>query len=330
MKWAVISFTQKGASLSLVLMQNFEAEHEITLYTKATCYREDAPCGIHYIPYGLEKWSTEQFEQADAILFIGACGIAVRAIAHCVCDKLRDPAVLVFDEAGQFAIPVLSGHFGGANQIANEISARMQLCPVITTATDIRQVFAVDLYAKEHGMGIADREGIVRTSASLLAGNAVSVLVSPYKEEENPNECFALQLCPKIFYIGIGCKKGKTESEIEEAVLMQLDKLKIKIESVACISSIDKKQTEEGLLSFAHNYGLPFFTYSAKELSKIEGDFSSSSFVMEQMGTDNVCERAAFCSCRENGRLILPKQAGNGITIAIVKKESGREEMSRG
>ena len=102
----------------------------------------------------LTDWTAAQFAQSDALIFVGAAGIAVRAIApHCR-SKAADPAVVVLDEGGQFAIPLLSGHLGGANELAQRLAAVCHAVPVITTATDGRGVFAVDEWAKRQNLSL--------------------------------------------------------------------------------------------------------------------------------------------------------------------------------
>lgn len=93
------------------------------------------------------QWAREAFADADALLFIGACGIAVRAIAPLCRNKAADPAVLVMDEMGRHVIPILSGHIGGANDLALLLAERTGAEPVLTTATDVRGVPAIDSWA---------------------------------------------------------------------------------------------------------------------------------------------------------------------------------------
>ena len=95
----------------------------------------------------VSEWTKEVFWQYDALIFVGAAAIAVRSIAPCLKDKLTDPAVLVVDEKAQYVIPLLSGHVGGANALASRLAADLQALPVITTATDIQGLFAVDVFA---------------------------------------------------------------------------------------------------------------------------------------------------------------------------------------
>ena len=121
----------------------------------------------------LKNGQEEDFEDCDAIVFIGACGIAVRSIAPFVKSKKIDPAVVVVDEQGQFAISLLSGHIGGANELTEEIAEILRAQSVITTATDLNDKFAVDVFAKKNGCFISDMELAKEISAALLAGKEV-------------------------------------------------------------------------------------------------------------------------------------------------------------
>ena len=119
-------------------------------------------------------WAGEQMAAHHALVFVGACGIAVRAIAPWITDKLHDSPVLVIDEQGQYVIPLLSGHVGGANELAVRLAGELGAVPVITTATDLHGSFAVDLFAKRNDLWIHNREGIARVSAKILAGEKIT------------------------------------------------------------------------------------------------------------------------------------------------------------
>ena len=108
----------------------------------------------------LKEWTARAFETADALVFVGAVGIAVRAIAPHIVHKSLDPAVVVIDEGGNFAVSLLSGHLGGANELARKIAAVTGAEAVITTATDVRGVFAVDEWARRQKLHVENPEYI--------------------------------------------------------------------------------------------------------------------------------------------------------------------------
>lgn len=322
MKIAVISFTENGQRHSVKIKECFKENHEILLFTKRKQIELSRQQEITQVQEDLESWTALQWKKNDAIIFVGACGIAVRAISKMVEDKLRDPAVLVADEMGTFIIPILSGHVGGANALAEEIAEKTGAVPVITTATDLHGIFAVDVFAKEHQLGIANREGIAEVSGQLLKGEPVSVLLSPFEGERA-----TLQLCPKTYVAGIGCKRGKSQEEINALLERALHQCGIRKEAVAAVASIDRKADEQGLIELAEAYNIPFVTFSAAKLSDVKGKFHASSFVKEQVGIDNVCERAALCAAhlknRGSGRpeLVQEKLAENGVTVALARFE---------
>lgn len=123
-------------------------------------------------------WTGETFAQGcDGIVFVGACGIAVRAVAPYVASKMHDPAVVCVDEAGRWAISLLSGHVGGANDLARRIARIVGATPVVTTATDVRGAFAIDEWAARCGLIIANPQLIKHVSGALLEGGHVGVRV---------------------------------------------------------------------------------------------------------------------------------------------------------
>ncbi len=298
---------------------------------------------------GLEEWTREAFSEADALLFVGAAGIAVRAIAPYVKSKLTDPAVLVIDEQGKYVIPILSGHIGGANQLAKEVAAELGAEAVITTATDLNRIFAVDNWAIKGNCSILNPERIKSVSGKLLSGEEVC-FYSEYEiagkrpkglqaggfseadfallihKKERPERAEEMEdreplFCiPKILTLGLGCRKGKSEEEIEEAFSAFLQEQNLYEAAIKKVCSIDLKNDEPGLLAFCRKHGWSLETFSAEELRQAEGDFSASAFVKETVGVDNVCERSALLGAKEEGgegSLLCKKKAGNGITLAL-------------
>ena len=127
----------------------------------------------------LPDFLEEAFAQQFPVLFIGALGIAVRAIAPLIRHKTVDSPVLVLDEAGQFVIPVLSGHLGGANELAQQIAESLHSAAVVTTATDVNGLFAVDVFARKNGLRVCNPEAIRHVSGKLLQGEIIVMAVDP-------------------------------------------------------------------------------------------------------------------------------------------------------
>lgn len=166
---AIAGFTTKGCVLAQKIARELEGA------------RAWAPCRIAEevdLP-GFDSvgtWTGEAFAQGcDGIVFVGACGIAVRAIAPYVTSKMHDPAVVCVDEAGRWAISLLSGHVGGANDLARRVARIVGATPVVTTATDVRDVFAIDEWAARRGLIIANPQLIKCVSGTLLEGGHVGV-----------------------------------------------------------------------------------------------------------------------------------------------------------
>ena len=160
MNISIITFTENGTKLAEKIRQAFVG----------TKTEEAKKLGL-----SLSDWTRQQFAEKNAIVVIGACGIAVRMIAPFVSDKLSDSPVVVADEAGTFVIPLLSGHMGGANELAEQIAGQIGGIPVITTATDGRGVFAADSWAVQHGCAVKDIREIQYISGGLLRGEQVGL-----------------------------------------------------------------------------------------------------------------------------------------------------------
>ena len=127
-----------------------------------------------------------------------------------------------------------------------------------------------------------------------------------------------LKLVPQNLAVGIGCKKGKTAEEIEQVVKKVFDMNNLMPEAIAVAASVDRKADEQGIIESARKFKVPYRTYTPEALREIEGNFSSSAFVNEQIGVDNVCERSA-CAASGGGRRLVGKTADNGITVAVYK-----------
>lgn len=257
---AYIAFTARGLALAQRLA--------------AACPGSVARGGADGVP--LADWTARQFAQSDALIFVGAAGIAVRAIApHCR-SKAADPAVVVLDEGGQFAIPLLSGHLGGANDLARWLAAVCGAVPVITTATDGRGVFAVDEWARHQNCAVAEPERIKKISGALLAGEPVRYAadwpiqgtppagVMPTDTADCADFALtltprgeALHVVPRIAALGIGCKRGTSAEKLEAVFAAFCAEHRLALQGIMQAASIDLKQDEPGLAAFCHAHGWP-------------------------------------------------------------------------
>ena len=156
----LISFTENGGRLAAALAAGLERSGH-----RAACTRKGERA---------EEWTAAAFRRAEALIFVGAAGIAVRSVAPHLVSKARDPAVVVVDELGRFAVPILSGHLGGANDLAREIAGLLGGQAVLTTATDARGIFAFDQWARRLGCAIPDPEKIRPVASRMLAGGTAA------------------------------------------------------------------------------------------------------------------------------------------------------------
>ena len=340
MTTAVICFTQAGFDLGVrlisVLGDGASLSRRQPIASEFTLERcQDG---------GLADWTSSRFDSCEALVFIGSTGIAVRAIADHIRSKISDPAVVVIDEQGQFVIPILSGHIGGANALARRLASALDAIPVLTTATDARGLFAIDDWARGQGLRIANPDQIKKISSALLAGRPIhlasefpiagalpdgihlaqwgsdhwDVLVTCRTLRPDETDS-ALHLVPPVVTAGIGCRKGTSSATIQSAVAQALADAGYDSLSLAGISSIDLKSREPGLIEFCECQGLSLRTFTAEQLASREGEFTPSAFVESVTGVDNVCERAAIAA--SEGYLVAHKQSYDGVTVALALRE---------
>ncbi len=284
----------------------------------------------------LKSFTGRLFQQYDSLVFVMAMGIVMRCIAPWLQHKSTDPGVVVMDEKGTFAISLLSGHLGGANELTRTIAEKVNAIPVITTATDVQGLLSVDMFAKQNGLLITSFEEVKRLTAMLVNGrklalvNETSLHLTGYdspdeadgliyvthQKEVRRNTPFARLLAPNIV-AGIGCRRGVTAGAIISFVENELEKLGIDIRCIRSFASIDLKQDEEGLLDAAHQWNLPVSFVSKEQIKVVEQQFAASAFVRQSVGVGGVCEPAAFIAGGGKGRFLLHKQACNGVTLAL-------------
>ena len=293
MRICAIAFTEKGQSWQSVL--GFPVERGVPVM----------------------QWAREAFADSDALLFIGACGIAVRAIAPLCRDKTVDPAVLVMDEMGRHIIPILSGHIGGANDLALLLAQKTGAEPVLTTATDVRGIPAIDSWAVKNNCAIENKEAIQAVSSAALAGKPVGVAIT--ERDIRPPFPVTLFLRPRTLTVGVGCKRGTDAAHLERCFRAFLHENGVSPLAVRAVATIDIKKDEAAILALCEKYRFPLQTYSAAELNAVPGVFAHSDFVMKTVGCGCVCERAAVLA--SGGRLLVGKTAMEGVTLALAGEE---------
>jgi len=294
-----------------------------------------------------------QFNRFEGHVFIMAAGIVVRSLAPLLNHKTTDPAVVVVDECGRHAISLLSGHLGGANALARRIGACIGARPVITTATDLRDMPAIDLIARERGLTIENPEAIRHVSMALLEGRRVrlydpqgwlsgalprerlhtAALIEPADDGgtdrdapgvwvddiriDLPAEILVLR--PPSLFVGVGCNRNTPREEIQDLLDRVLNDHRLAATSIAGLASIDLKADEEGVLDLAKTLSRPLVFFTRDQLTAVGEVPSPSKVVQKHVGVESVCEAAALLASG-GGTLIAPKQVTPNATIAIARK----------
>jgi cobalt-precorrin 5A hydrolase len=295
------------------------------------------------------------FQSYEGLVFFSAVAVAVRAVAPHLVSKAVDPAVVVVDEGGRFAISLLAGHLGGANQLAVKVARCLGACPVVTTASDRRGLPAFDALARRWGWGLENLPALKHISAAQLEGREIylycpqeldlplrgnikvvkcleglagakngAVLISNRRDILLTSRLFVPQRLPSVILrprnvaAGVGCRKGTPVEKIVAALDNALEKAGLARESLGCLATGVFKAREEGLVQAAQHFGVPFRCYSREEILSFLKDCHTSKFVQEQVGVGAVAEPCARLGSG-GGPVVLPCQRGNGITVSLAE-----------
>ena len=284
--------------------------------------------------------------KTDAVIFVSAVGIAVRHAAPYAVSKTVDPAVIVVNDNCDYVIPLLSGHIGGANMIAEVLAAEIGAEAVITTASDGAGVKAVDMFAQENGFSIEDMRAAKLATAALLHrasaggdksccdGDGSNAYKGAFGDREGNSfeirdvdgksvlttDDVSVELRRLKYCVGIGCKKNTDASRMIEFVNEVLAGTGIAANEIYRAASVDIKAGETAIKAAADMLGAPFYVYSAEQLAGVDGDFTGSDFVQSVVGVDSVCERSAAAACGGAYRMVVRKQARDGMTVAVAER----------
>jgi cobalt-precorrin 5A hydrolase/precorrin-3B C17-methyltransferase len=296
------------------------------------------------------------FGSYRSIVLISPVGLAVRLLAPLLGHKESDPAVVVLDEAGRHAVSLLSGHAGGANELARAVAAAVGADPVITTTSDLLGMPALDLLGAEHGWSLEQRASLTRASAALLDGRAVGAFQDAGEEDwwrdapdnlaryasidellgaevdarivvsdrEHALTADVVLYRPRTLAIGVGCVRGVSANEIEALAEEALAQQGRAPGSVRCLATHEVKRDEPGLIELAERRGWPVRFFSAAELASVVAPSGASPLVEAAVGAGAVCEPAALLAS-EGGDLVAPKAKTARVTVAVaqVRRPSG-------
>lgn len=286
---------------------------------------------------------TGAWKRFDALVMVMAAGIVVRHAAKLCRSKLHDPAVVVCDEAGDYAVSLLSGHLGGANRLARAIAGITGGKPVITTATDVRKLMAFDELAARFRYRLLNPKALVRIATAMLDGEALELTMPPALFQnfyaDNPEFRYqgaspdgaiqvrhaasdtVLRLEKLRYAVGVGCRRNAPAEEIAAAVDAALETAGLVYDDIGCFASIDLKQDEAGLLEAAKNAGKTVRFFTAAELNRIEVPHPSLA-AREKLGVNSVSEAAALLAAGPGAQLVLDKQIHSQATVAIAEVKS--------
>ncbi len=352
MKIAIIAITRDGARLGARLRDGLGSASLHVLQR----YRGEA--GKDSVPFAgeLKELVKGLWPEYGGFVFIMATGIVVRMVAPLLAGKDVDPAVVVMDDTARFAISLLSGHLGGANELASRCAFVTGAREVITTATDGHGLPSFDMLAREEGWGIEELSRVKVLNSLLLDGEEIAVvdatgLVRPWfhgRGRLSFHDTFveALQsgakgflfvtnrhlppqvrseslliLRPRNLVLGIGCNSGTPADEIEDVVCTNLKRLFLSVGSVRCVASAAAKRTEAGLLAFAERLGVPVRFYESDELNGVAAPSPPSVHALDAIGAAGVAEPAALLAS-EGGSLILKKVKSGNVTLAVAETGS--------
>lgn len=272
-------------------------------------------------------------------IFVGAAGIAVRAVAPLLGHKSTDAPVLVVSPDGHFVISLLAGHWGGGNSLCRHVAALLGAVPVITTATDCGERPALDLFLQTAGLRILDWDQLPPAQACWLEGRPLP-LWDPFgavadgeggaflrqedlPEQEGPALCVHWQRLPArqgrlrvalpALVLGLGCRKGVPAPLVATAVEGLLLRYGLEPQALAALATVTEKAREPALQELARRLGLPLLTFEAAELAGVTTPHPSMA-AGERFGCApfSVCEAASLLAARQMGATGTATPDANG------------------
>lgn len=271
----------------------------------------------------------EKFNIYDAHIFIMATGIVVRKISSLIKSKDVDPAVLVVDENMNFVISLLSGHLGGANDLAQVLNSELGLVSIITTSSDVTGKIAVDTLAQKLKCNLASLEEAKNVTALIVDGKNVELKLPKNIVGDNPegviivsnkDKIETVQLYPENLIVGIGSRRGVSSTNIIQFLKEVLKKHNLSYRSIKHFATVDLKADEIGIIETARYFEKELEIVSRAEILEVENMFHGSDFVKKEIGVKAVSEPCSYLTSNKDGKFLEMKAKKDGITISIYEE----------
>jgi cobalt-precorrin 5A hydrolase len=355
---SVIAITKSGVEIALKIK---EALTRKDLSAQVFAPEKYSQTGVTPLDKKLEEFVKNTYSKVDAIVAVMASGIIIRAVAPCLQNKLVDPAVVGVDASGRFVISLLSGHYGGANELTRIIAEGISAIPVITTASEAMGKQSVDELARVLHLKIQNPGSLVAVNSAIVNEGKVVIIKMPevkipltkvvgfdIEEADTAEEATEIVnrydagavithdslaknkfLKPVTFLqqltvaAGLGARKDVAENVIVDAVKAALAKVNVPLERVDRLATVSIKKSSPSMINAAQKLGLKleFFDVDTLRNFKHRELSPDSEIVKRNIGIGGVCERAALIAAGEKARLILKKTIMNGVTVAVAEGE---------
>jgi|WetSurMetagenome_2_1015567.scaffolds.fasta_scaffold00779_8 cobalt-precorrin 5A hydrolase / precorrin-3B C17-methyltransferase len=322
-----------------------EKENKVTAVFYITEKAHSIADDIAYLYAGAKaiKFSTEilpaMWHRYSSLVFVMAAGVVVRAIAPLVRDRENDPSVVVIDENGEFVISMMSGHLGGAEDLAGEIASLLEAKPVITIPSNTNRMPSIELWASEKRLLIEDSDLLPDLETRLMNNGFLRVyseneteLPDIFLNEPDPENADIiisasrrlqfdendgkprLYLRPRRIVVGISCNSDVDGSEIEEAVNITFFENNLSSLAIGLIATLDKKANSPGLVGYADKCGVEIRSFTAEEINKVKG-VERSEAVFQKTGAYAIAAPSAILASRSDS-LLIPKTKSGNVTVA--------------
>jgi cobalt-precorrin 5A hydrolase len=355
---AIVTINPQGVETA---KKTYSALKQLGIESSVYAPKQCLPEGGKPLEGQLSKFIHQQFNKVDAIVAVMAAGIIIRAIAPCLKNKLVDPAVVCVDIAGKSAVSLLSGHFGGANELTRLIANGIGAVSVVTTASDVLGRVGVDEVARFLYCTIKNPRVLVAANTAVVNGEPLTLILDgdikvpidstwnyavkvAMNSEEAVNMAndlsagaivtrsdfpladlrkpFAVLKLKRVI-VGVGARKEITPTQVLNAINSGLKFAHLPLERVDGLASVDIKKDSESMLDAAKQIGLTYTFFSVAELQDLSHPelSSDSTVVQSHIGVGGVCERAALLAAGQKAHLLLKRIKLEGVTVAIAVGE---------